>query len=248
MLHTATLVHDDLVDEAQFRRGVSTLNSKWGPGVAVIVGDHLFAQAANLVALTENPSIVKTFSKALVTICRGELGQAFESREWAHSRKGYYERIFGKTASLFSAASETAGMLSKAPAPMIESLREFGYQIGMAFQIIDDVLDFVGDEAKLGKPVGSDLRQGLVTLPTLWFLERHPNHALVLDILQNGHQDDGPVKEAVNIICQSGAIEAALDEASQFVRRSQVALKAVPPSEYRDALGQLGDFVVDRNR
>jgi geranylgeranyl pyrophosphate synthase len=247
LLHTATLVHDDLIDGALLRRGRPTLNAAWSPGATVLTGDYVFARAADLAARTNHVGVMRLFAHTLMVICSGEVNQMFNKKATL-DRQQYYDRIFAKTAALFAVATEAAGVLGNAPEPAVAALREYGEHVGMAFQIVDDVLDFVGDEGKMGKPVGSDLRAGLLTLPTLWFLEQHQDHTLLGDVLNNGHRDEASIRSAVHTIRESGAIEAALDQAQQFIQRSQAALKALPAGEYRDALWQLGDFVVDRNR
>jgi geranylgeranyl pyrophosphate synthase len=247
LLHTATLVHDDLIDGALLRRGRPTLNAAWSPGATVLTGDYVFARAADLAAQTDHVGVMRLFAHTLMVICSGEINQMFDKRA-ALDRQQYYDRIFAKTAALFAVATEAAGVLGNAPQSAVTALREYGEHVGMAFQIVDDVLDFVGDEGKMGKPVGSDLRAGLLTLPTLWFLEQHQDHTLLGEVLNNGHRDEASIRSAVHTIRESGAIEAALDQARQFVRRSQAALQTLPASKYRDALWQLGDFVVDRNR
>jgi geranylgeranyl pyrophosphate synthase len=247
LLHTATLVHDDLIDGALLRRGHTTLNAAWTPAATVLTGDYFFARAADLAAQTKSMHVIRRFSHTLMVICSGEIKQMFDKRAGLN-RQGYYDRIYAKTAALFAAATESAAVLGNAPELAVAALREYGEQLGMAFQIVDDVLDFVGEESNIGKPVGSDLQSGLITLPALWFLEQHQDHELLAKILDNGHQDNASVQETVNIIRQSGAIEATLDEARQFIRRSQAALEMLSPSVYRDALWELSDFVVERNR
>lgn len=247
MLHTATLVHDDLIDGALLRRGNPTLNASWTPGATVLAGDYLFARAADLAAQTDSVRAMRLFAHALMVICSGEIRQMFNKRADL-SRQQYFDRIYAKTAALFAVSTEASGVLGGAPEPAAAALRTYGEQLGMAFQIVDDVLDFVGSEDRLGKPVGSDLRAGLVTLPTLWFVEQNGGHELLNEIVNNGRRDDPSIREAVRAICESGAIEATLDEARQFVHRSQEALELLPPSKYRDALWELSDFVVERNR
>jgi geranylgeranyl pyrophosphate synthase len=245
LLHTATLVHDDLIDGALVRRGNPTVNATWTPGATVLTGDFLFARAADLAAQTDNVQVMHLFARTLMIICSGEIHQMLD-RRIGLDRQKYYDRIYAKTAALFAVAAEAAAVLGDAPAPEITALREYGEQLGMAFQVVDDVLDFVSDESKLGKPVGSDLRAGLVTAPTLWFLEQNPAAIVINGILNDGRQDQASIRAAVELIRASGAIEASLDEARRFIRRSQVALELVPPGEYRDALWELADFVVDR--
>jgi geranylgeranyl pyrophosphate synthase len=247
LLHTATLVHDDLIDGALLRRGNPTLNASWTPGATVLTGDFLFAHAADLAAQTDNVRVMRLFARTLMVICSGEIKQMF-NRRIGLDRQQYYDRIYAKTAALFAVAAEAAAVLGDAPAPAVTALRAYGEYLGMAFQIVDDVLDFISDEERLGKPVGSDLRAGLVTSPTLWFLERHPNHELIGEILDDGRKEDAAIRQAVHTIRDSGAVEASLDEARHFVRRSQRALEMLAPGAYRDALRELSDFVVDRNR
>jgi geranylgeranyl pyrophosphate synthase len=247
MLHTATLVHDDLIDGSLLRRGNPTINATWTPSATVLTGDYLFARAADLAAQTDNVRVMRLFAQTLMVICGGEIKQMFVRRADL-SREQYYDRIYSKTAALFAVATEAAGVLGGAPELAVAALRDYGEHLGMAFQIVDDVLDFVGDEERLGKPIGSDLCAGLVTSPTLWFLEQNDGHKLIDDILNNGCKDDVSIRTIVRTICDSGAIEGSLDEARQFVQRSQVALEILPPSIYRDALWELSDFVVERSR
>ncbi len=245
LLHTATLVHDDLIDGALLRRGNPTLNASWTPGATVLTGDYLFARSADLAARTDNVRVMRLFARTLMIICSGEIHQMFD-RHIGLDRQKYYDRIYAKTAALFAVATEAAAVLGAAPEPAIAALREYGEQLGMAFQIVDDALDFVSDEEQLGKPVGSDLRAGLVTLPVLWYFQLHGPHPLLTEVLDNGRKDQETVHAAVDLIRSSDAIPHTLDEARQFVRRSQAALAHIPASQYRDALWELSDFVVDR--
>jgi geranylgeranyl pyrophosphate synthase len=247
MLHTATLVHDDLIDGALLRRGNPTLNATWTPGATVLTGDYLFARAADLAAQTDNVRVMRLFAQTLMVICSGEIKQMF-NRSADLSRQRYYDRIYAKTAALFAVATEAAGVLGDASTSAAMALRDYGENLGMAFQIVDDVLDFVGDEKRLGKPVGSDLRAGLVTSPTLWFLENHGDQEIISDVLDNGRKDQASIQDAVVTIRNSGAIEASLDEARHFARNSQITLEALPSGEQRDALWELSEFVVERNR
>jgi geranylgeranyl pyrophosphate synthase len=246
MLHTATLVHDDLIDGSLLRRGNPTLNATWTPGATVLTGDFLFARAADLAAQTNNVRVMRLFAQTLMVVCSGEVKQMFDKYA-SLSRQHYYDRIYSKTAALFATAAEAAAVLGNAPKPAVAALRDYGEQLGMGFQIVDDVLDFVGDENQLGKPAGSDLRAGLVTAPTLWFMQQNGDHDLLQDILNNGRRDNPSIMAAVHDIRESGAIEAALDEARQFIERSQAALEILPPGSPRDALWELSDFVVERS-
>ncbi|MCC6190499.1 MAG: polyprenyl synthetase family protein [Anaerolineales bacterium] len=245
MLHTATLVHDDLIDGSLLRRGLPTLNAQWTPGATVLTGDFLFARAAELATETESVRVIKEFSRTLMIIVNGEINQMFVGRGEA-SREGYVQRIFAKTASLFAVAAEAAAVLGGADERTITAMRSFGREVGMAFQIVDDVLDFTADATRLGKPVGSDLRQGLFTLPVLRYLERHPDDADLADLL-NGHPNDAKrVERAVEAVRGSGAIADALDEAKAYVGRAQGALAPLPGSDCRRALYDLADYIVSR--
>ena len=168
MLHTATLVHDDLIDGALLRRGTPTLNAQWTAGATVLTGDYVFARAAHLAAQTGSLDVMEAFARTLMTIVNGELSQLFRS-EGAQTLDDYHERIYAKTASLFELAAHGAAMLASAPAAEAEAMRSFGYNVGLAFQVVDDILDFVGQSTEIGKPVGSDLRHGIITLPVFLF-------------------------------------------------------------------------------
>ncbi len=174
LLHMATLVHDDAIDKSAVRRGVPTITKRWGEDKAVILGDYLFARAGEFCASTENVRVIKLFSQTLATISNGALNQTFDASILEQTHQQYLQRISSKTASLFTLATESGTILSQAPERSVEILREYGHNLGMAFQIVDDVLDFIGAEEELGKPVGSDLAQGTLTLPAMILLEYYP--------------------------------------------------------------------------
>jgi geranylgeranyl pyrophosphate synthase len=246
MLHTASLVHDDLIDGSLLRRGIPTLNAEWTPGATILTGDYLFARAADLAAQSGSLRVMRLFADTLMVICTGELKQQFSDLQTRVRRDDYYARIYAKTASLLTLATEAAGVLRKASEDQVAALHEYGYNLGLAFQMVDDVLDFVGDEQHLGKPVGSDLRQGLVTLPTLCYLEQQPEDPLIVRILQDGRGSDEDIHRAVSVIRDSGAIDCALAEARDLARRSVAALRRLPAGPPRQAMENLTDFVVQR--
>ena len=170
MLHTSTLVHDDVIDGALLRRGAPTLNANWNGGATVLAGNYMFGTAAHFAAETGVPRVIRLFADTLRVIVDGELRQLAARNQYEQEKAGYYERIYAKTASLFCAATEGAAILTGMSETVIRQLRDFGYNFGMAFQIVDDILDFTGDESTLGKPAGSDLRQGTLTLPFFYYL------------------------------------------------------------------------------
>jgi geranylgeranyl pyrophosphate synthase len=246
LLHTATLVHDDLIDGALLRRGIATLNSKWSPAATVLTGDFIFARAAKLAAETDSVAVMHLFSKTLAVVVDGELTQLFSSKGLA-SQQDYYRRIYAKTASMFELAAASPALLALVDDNLVETARAFGNEIGMAFQIVDDVLDFTGEQATVGKPVASDLRQGLITLPALYYLEMHPDDPDMQFILDGNFYNDQIMDRIVNSIRQSGAITMAVERATQHVERGLELLNEFPDSEYRRALEDLAGFIVRRN-
>ncbi len=246
MLHTATLIHDDLIDGALTRRGIETINARWSPSTTVLTGDYVFAYAAHLASQADNVRLMQRFARTLMVICNGEVRQMFNGGSSSASFEEYERRIYAKTASLIAMATEAGAILSDADEDTSIALYTYGEQLGLAFQIVDDVLDFVADEGALGKPVGSDLRQGLVTLPLLFFLERHPQHPVVRRVLE-GRVSDETVREAVQAVVNTPAIDQALEEARQRAERAKRVLDRFPPSPYRTALLDLADFTVRRH-
>ena len=245
LLHTATLVHDDLIDGALLRRGMPTLNARWSPAATVLTGDFLFARAAKLAAETDYLPLMKLFSETLATIVNGELTQMFSARG-VIDRNNYYNRIYAKTASLFEMSSLAATMVATENQDVRDSMKAFGYEVGMAFQIVDDILDFTGDQSTVGKPIGSDLLNGLVTLPAIYYAEEHPDDKDVLSLPSGGWKDTARVQRLVDGIRKNAAIEKAMNEARQAVSRALVALEDAPVSAERDALEELAKFIVDR--
>jgi geranylgeranyl pyrophosphate synthase len=245
LLHTATLVHDDLIDGALLRRGMPTLNARWSPAATVLTGDFLFARAAKLAAETDYLPLMKLFAETLATIVNGELTQMFSARG-VIERDNYYQRIYAKTASLFEMASLAACMVATEDEEMRASMRIFGYEVGMAFQIVDDILDFTGDQSAVGKPIGSDLLNGLVTLPAIYYAEANPDNVDVVSLPEGGWKDTERVQRLVDNIRQSKAIKQAMDEARQAVSRALKSLSDAPVSPERESLEDLAKFIVDR--
>ncbi len=246
MLHTATLVHDDLIDGSLMRRGSPTLNARWTPGATVLTGDYVFARAAQLAAQTGSLPLMENFARTLMTIVSGEITQLFGSNRHP-DRNEYFRRIYAKTASLFELAAEAPAMLSSSPTEVVASMKAFGYNVGMAFQIADDVLDFIASPEAFGKPVASDLRQGLITLPALCYLEQQPEDQRLQRLLAGGQLDEAAVSGLAEAIRRSGAIDQALDEAREYVRAGERALEAMPATPEREGLYQLAEYVVQRN-
>ncbi len=248
LLHTATLVHDDLIDNSLFRRGLPTLNASWSPGATILTGDYLFARSAELSSETENVRIVRIFAQTLMTIVGGELQQLFnDGHGRIPSREEYDQRIYAKTASLFAAGTETGGILCGAPEHEVQALRHYGYYLGLAFQIVDDILDFRGDEDLIGKPVANDLRQGIATLPVLLFNEKSPNHPTILKAVRREPVNDKEIVAVVEQIRASGCVETAMDEARGLASQAQTYLQELPDNPYRRSMHGLADYTVARD-
>jgi geranylgeranyl pyrophosphate synthase len=245
MLHTATLVHDDLIDGSLLRRGVPTLNATWSPDLAVLMGDYLFARAAGLVAQTNNLRIINLFANTLRVIVNGEVKQKFS--QGSVDLDDYYERIYAKTAAMFVLATRAAALLGQADEVSLEAISAFGRHVGLAFQIVDDVLDFVGSPDHVGKPVGNDLRQGLFTLPAIYYVQSHPHDPDMHALLNGSARDDDVVTRVVAAVCESDAIAAALQEARELVAQSQLALARLPDAPGVATLSALSHYIVNRD-
>jgi geranylgeranyl pyrophosphate synthase len=249
LLHIASLIHDDTVDKALFRRGAATLNSVLPTTIVVLLGDYLFAQSAVLVSRSNNLRAMTRFAETLGEICNGELDEIFQTRQWNQTRAQYDQRINGKTAALFATAAEFGGLLSNAPEPAVQALRSYGTQIGMGFQIVDDVLDLRETAESLGKPAGSDLRQGTLTLPMMLYMERYADAGdldLIRKIVVGTKTDDAQVDALVGRVRTSGALDDAIVEAQAAVDRAKRELDALPAGEPRDYLAAMADFVTAR--
>jgi geranylgeranyl pyrophosphate synthase len=247
LFHTATLVHDDTIDSSATRRGLPTLSTIWGNEVAVLAGDYLFAKSADLVATTGNIRVITLFAQTLMTICRGELEENFSACDPQQSCHQYYQRSGKKTASLFSAAAESGAILSQAPEEAVQALKSYGYNLGLAFQIVDDIFDFTADEGELGKPVGGDLLQGVLTLPAILFLEHLPDDNPIKEILA-GRDKEANLKRAIESIRNSPIIAESYGIAQDFSAKASHALQVLPDNPSRRALLELADYVIQRQR
>jgi len=245
LLHTASLVHDDAVDHSAFRRGKPTLNSQVDTAAVILVGDFLFAQSAILAASTNSPRVVSVFSNSLGDICDGQLMEMMDARNPEQTERQYLARIYGKTASLFGCSAETGAIIGGAPEDAISALRGYGDDLGLAFQIMDDVLDLTGGSEQLGKPAGHDLLQSTITLPVIYYLrmvEQHsPEWRDVQAIVDGSRQDDEFVAGVLESIRASGAVEQAVDRANDYIEQANGRLDVVPDAETRDLLIELAE-------
>lgn len=250
LLHTASLIHDDTVDRAALRRGKPTLNSVLSTGAVILIGDYLFAQSAMLAAATDSTRVVSVFASTLGDICDGQLREMFHAHRLDQTREDYEARIYGKTASLFAGAAEMGSIIGGAPEDQIQALRQYGSDVGMAFQVVDDLLDLTGGTTDLGKPAGHDLRQGTVTLPTLIYAAGlHADSAEFEQLKQlvSGETPAGDTFDAVvDQIRASEAIDATYKIAREFVESAKGRLIDLPDAETRDLLAEVADFALSR--
>ena len=216
LVHSASLVHDDVIDAAATRRGRATANSMFNNAATVMVGDYMFANAAELVARTENIEVVKLFARTLMEMTSGELQQDMSAYEYGQSTREYFNRIYGKTASLFAAAAQGGAMVGGLGEDEALALRAYGENVGMAFQIVDDILDFTGDAAELGKPAGSDLMNGTLTLPALLLIERDPDKNPIKRFFA-GRNKAANLERSLQMIRESDILEESFRVAYDFL-------------------------------
>jgi geranylgeranyl pyrophosphate synthase len=245
LMHTATLVHDDAIDKSATRRGRSTIYKDWGTEAAVLLGDYLFARAGVEVSETLNIRAIRNFSQTLMTISRGELNQAKNSFNLKQTREDYIQRIYGKTASLFFLSTESGGILSNAPEPAIQILKQYGHDLGLAFQIVDDILDYVGTEKELGKPAGSDLTQGTLTLPAMMLIERYPQDNPIKRLFLDRNKTDN-IQQAIEQVRNSDIVEKCYKSAKEYCDSACRRLNELPTNPAMESLENLADFVVKR--
>lgn len=244
LLHTATLIHDDTIDDAYLRRGKESIKHRWGNSNAVLLGDYLFATSAGFVAETRDIRVIKLFAQTLMTICTGEIDESLHA--FNKSRDLYFQTIGNKTASLFAAATESGAVLSQAPEETVQSLKEYGYNLGLSFQIVDDILDFAGQKETLGKPVANDLSQGVFTLPVILLLER-PDSDEARKIRQAVEGDKAAAtKMIVEAVHSSSVLEECYGIAEGFASRARSALERLPRNTIYDSLAELAKYVTER--
>lgn len=245
MIHSASLVHDDLVDEAELRRGRPTVHSKWGGNVALMVGDYLFALAAGQMAEVADPRIIQSFSRGVQRICEAELSPVTDVEPMNKALDQYYAKIGGKTAALFECAAEGGIIVGGGSPQQIEALRFFGYEVGLAFQIVDDVLDFTSDERTLGKPAGHDLKEGTITLPVIYAVAMGANDS-VREAAQTLEPSPELVAAAVAEVRRVCATRRAFGEAERLAQQALTRLDIFPDSPAKDGLVELAELVLRR--
>ena len=247
-IHTATLLHDDVVDESGQRRGRATANLLWDNKSSILVGDYLFSRAFQLMVATDSMRVLDILANASATIAEGEVLQLTAAQDISTTEDTYLKVVRGKTAALFSAATEVGGVIGDAPQPNVEALYRFGDALGIAFQIVDDLLDVIGDSGKTGKNIGDDFRERKLTLPFIKAIAKGTDEERQFWIrtIEKGDQKDGDLDHALALLHSHGAIEATRKDALDWARRAQDALSNLPEHPLRDLLHDLSIYVVDR--
>lgn len=247
-IHSASLVHDDVIDNASVRRGQETVNRKWNEKLAVLTGDLLFAQASICLARLKNPAIVGIYGQVLGDLCAGEIRQMRQQYDLSCNWENYIQKSIWKTASLFAAGTQSAAILNGCPSDTESQMKDYGLNLGICFQIVDDLLDITGTSTSLGKPAGSDLSQGLVTAPTMFVLERNDEPAQRLKHLIQTRSTSSPEgqEESLTIIRNNGGIESTVGLAREYAGKARASLSVVPPSQFRDSLDTLVDWLLTR--
>src|SRR2546422_3823945 len=249
MVHLATLIHDDIVDNALTRRGNPTINAVWGNNIAILLGDYYFAKTAGLIADINDNRIDHLFSDTVATVCEGTIMEMMTAGRIDLTIESYYEKINHKTACLIAACCKGGAIVSQAADEEIELLYAYGLNLGIAFQIIDDILDYTEDQATIGKPAGNDLRQGMVTLPLIYALQEQPRngHYQEVHTLLNGttHSEED-IRTIVNWVVTGSGVQRSLSDAHIYANKAREALRRFSPSKGRQVLDELIDFVVMR--
>ena len=247
-MHTATLLHDDVIDHSHLRRGHPTVNSRWGSALSILVGDFLYAKAMALVVDDGDPQILKEITRVTMTMTEGQVMETLRIGDTSLTGAEYRQIIRQKTAALFGACCYIGGVLGGLPAERSEGLRRFGITFGSAFQLVDDALDFTGKEQRLGKPVGSDLREGKVTLPVIITLQHaSPEESAIIDRFVRG-DDRSPeaFQDIVALVQRYNGIEYALREAERFVEQAELELQRFADGPAYNLLMELTDFIIKR--
>lgn len=248
LIHMATLVHDDVIDNAQLRRGKETVKARWDNRVAMYTGDYIITRALQIISDIDHQELHRSLSRAIYLMVRGEIDQIQDLYHPDQSVKQYLSRIKRKTALLMSVSCHLGALVSGAPANVVRTLKLYGYYVGMAFQLTDDVLDLTGDEQTLGKPAGSDLRQGNVTLPVIYALEQMPQtdkHALITYLTARGQEP--LTSEMLEAIKAAGGTSFTLDLSHRYLQKAKQILLTLPDRQERELLAKLAEFIIGRN-
>ena len=249
-IHTATLVHDDIIDDSDLRRGRLAVHSRWGNDITVLLGDYLYIKSMGMALTYDSLDIVRLLCEVTLRMIEGELYQLTKTGDVDITEEEHFEIIRRKTADLFGGCAEIGGMLGEMTTDQRLALREYGFNLGVAFQLVDDLLDYTADDTALGKPVGGDLREGKVTLPLIFLLQRDGRRAgeLVRAAVSDREISPAAWRELTGLLHEHRAIDHAYDQAVEYATSAKSYLDAFPVSAERDALLSLPDYVLARDR
>ena len=250
LLHTATLIHDDVVDQAPLRRGRPSANAQWGDDAAVLVGDHLYAKSFAMLVRDNDPAVLETLARATVSMTEAEVFQLERKRAGITTEADYVRIITQKTASFISACCRIGALLGRLEPEQVDALTRYGLDVGVAFQISDDSLDFVADQDRLGKAIGADLREGKRTLPLIAMLERAAaaDAERVMTLLERRALPPDEIQEIRRLVLDHDGVGYAQERARAHAKSAKAELEAFPPCEERETLALIADFVVERDR
>lgn len=243
LIHMATLVHDDVIDGAATRRSLPTANARWGNHVSVLAGDYFFAKAFSLIAADAGPVALRVLTDAICAICEGEISQAGALFNPRQNEAAYLSRIGQKTAGFIAAGCELGALAAGLPKGDVAALRQYGYDIGMAFQITDDILDVTASTEQIGKPAGNDLRQGVLTLPVIYALENSPERQELAAMIDTKEMSAADVARGIAIVRETDAVEYSYSRVSRYLASARSVLPASLSPEVRAALVDIADFV-----
>ncbi|WP_026673040.1 heptaprenyl diphosphate synthase component II [Alkalihalobacterium bogoriense] len=248
LIHMGSLVHDDVIDDAELRRGKKTVKSEWDNKVAMYTGDFIFGKAIETTTFFQNPALHQILSNAMIEMCVGEIEQIRHQYNWNQNLKTYLRRIKRKTALLIAVSCQLGAMATNANEQTQKRLYQFGYFVGMSFQITDDVLDFIGTEKQLGKPAGGDLIQGNVTLPALYALQHNQEiKTLLMERLDDPYIDEEAVHVILEAVKASGGIEYSLQMSDRYLNKAYEALEGLPNIEAKTYLSDIAAYIGQRN-
>lgn len=243
LIHMATLVHDDVVDSALTRRGNPTVKAMWGNKISTHIGDYLFGLSLILLSSYENTIIPKVLAETSVKMCEGEIYQISASYDTKQTIRDYFYRIKRKTALLIAASCQLGAVACGAPREIYMALRRYGHNIGMAFQITDDVLDMTAEQKRLGKPIGGDLRQGIITLPVIYALKNTPHPKRLLELIHKPDKSDDEVDEIISLIKKYGGLEESNRIAQKYIEKAKRNLDPLPDLPVKETMKAIADFI-----
>ncbi len=247
-IHTATLLHDDVVDESGQRRGRPTANLLWDNKSSVLVGDYLFARSFQLMVETGNMRVLDILANASATIAEGEVLQLTAAQDLKTDESIYLQVVRGKTAALFAAATQSGGVIAGAPEPLVQALYDYGDALGVAFQIVDDLLDYQGDTGATGKNIGDDFRERKLTLPVIKAIAKadEEERAFWARTIEKGKQVDGDLEHALALLAKHDTLAATRQDALEWANRAKAAILTLPDHPIRKMLHDIADYVVAR--